>query len=147
MHVQPKIVFALDETSTTAAATATARIDTLGYDYLSIGVRLGTSNVVSNKPTVLKLQEADTTDATNMANITGFVGGTDFSIPNANTAATAVLQNDHMFNVDLRARKRYIGVSVSPATTQLVKVVGVLTKGEAAPNTAGRVNAMTLVEG
>jgi hypothetical protein len=147
MNPQPKIVFALDETSKTAAATATARIDTLGYDFLAIGVRLGTADVVSNKPTVLKLQEADTTDATNMANISGFVGGTDFTIPNANTAATATLQNDYLFNVDCRARKRYIGVSVSPATTQLVKVVGVLSKGEAAPNTAGRVNAMVLVEG
>lgn len=147
MLSQPKIVFSLDETSTTAAATATARFDTLGYDQLSIGVRLGTANVVSNKPTVLKLQEADTTDASNLANISGFVGGTDFTIPNANTAATAVLQNDYMFNVDCRVRKRYIVVSVSPATTQLVKAVGVLTRGEASPSTAGRVNSMVLVEG
>jgi len=147
MLSQPKIVFALDETSTTAAATATARFDTLGYDQLSIMVRAGTANVVSNKPTVLKLQEADTTDASNLANISGFVGGTDFTIPNANTAATATLQNDYQFNVDCRARKRYIVVSISPATTQLVKAVGVLTRGEAAPNTTGRANVMTLVEG
>jgi hypothetical protein len=32
MIPQPKVVFALDETSKTAAATATARFDTLGYD-------------------------------------------------------------------------------------------------------------------
>lgn len=147
MMPQPKIVFALDETSKTAAATATARFDTLGYDHLAIMVRAGTADVVSNKPTVLKLQEADTTDASNLANISGFVGGTDFTIPNANTAATAVLQNDYMFSVDCRARKRYIVVAISPATTQLIKAVGVLSRGEAAPNSAGRVNAMTLVEG
>lgn len=147
MLTQPKIVFALDETSTTAAATATARFDTLGYDQLSILVRAGTANVVSNKPTVLKLQEADTTDASNLANISGFVGGTDFTIPNANTVATATLQNDYQFNVDLRGRKRYIVVAISPATTQLIKAVGILTRGEQSPSTAAKANAMTLVEG
>lgn len=153
MMPQQKIVFALDETSKTAAATATARFDTLGYDHLQIAVRAGTADVVSNKPTVLKLQEADTTDSSNLADIAAFVGGTatsatvGFVIPNANTAATAVLQNDYMFSVDCRARKRYIVVAVSPATTQLIKAVGVLSRGENAPNTAAKVNAMTLVEG
>jgi hypothetical protein len=147
MMPQPKVVFALDETSTTAAATATARFDCLGYDALTIMVRAGTANVVSNKPTVLKLQEADTTDATNLVNISGFVGGTDFTIPNANTAATATLQNDYQFNVDCRARKRYIVVSISPATTQLIKAVGFLSRGENSPVNASKANAMTLVEG
>jgi hypothetical protein len=153
MFTEPKIVFALDETSKTAAATATARFDTLGYDRLAIMVRAATADVVSNKPTVLKLQEADTTDASNLADIVGFRGGTalsatvDFLIPNANTAATAVLQNDYQFNVDCRARKRYIVVAVSPATTQLIKAVGVLTRAEQSPDTAAKINAMTLVEG
>ena len=153
MFPSPKIVFALDETSKTAAATATARFDTLGYDYLAIMVRAGTADVVSNKPTVLKLQEADTTDASNLVDIVGFRGGTavstsvDFVIPSANTVATAVLQNDYQFGVDCRARKRYIVVSISPATTQLIKVVGSLHRGEQVPNTAAKANAMTLVEG
>lgn len=153
MMPQPKIVFALDETSKTAAATATALIDTLGYDHLSIAIKAGTADVVSNKPTVLKLQEADTTDASNLADIVGFRGGTavstsvDFVIPSANTAATAVLQNTYQFGVDLRARKRYIGFSISPATTQLIKAVAVLSRGEQTPGTAAKANAMTLVEG
>jgi hypothetical protein len=147
MNVQPKVVFALDETSKTAGATATALIDTLGFDHLVLALKAGTADVVSNKPTVLKLQESDTTDASNLANISGFVGGTDFTIPNANTAATATLQNNYQFGVDLRARKRYIGISYSPATTQLVKVVGVLTKAEQAPINATKANAMVLVEG
>lgn len=153
MMPQPKVVFALDETSTTAAATATALIDTLGFDHLTLAVKMGTANVVSNKPTVLKLQEADTTDASNLADIVGFRGGTavstsvDFVIPSANTAATAVLQNTYQFGVDCRARKRYIGLSVSPATTQLVKAVAVLSRAEQLPVTAGKANAMVLVEG
>lgn len=153
MLPQPKIVFALDETSKTAAATATALIDTLGFHHLALALKLGTADVVSNKPTVLKLQEADTTDASNLADIVGFRGGAalstsvDFVIPAANTAATAVLQNTYQFGVDLRARKRYIGVSVSPATTQLVKAVAVLSRAENSPGTAAKANAMVLVEG
>jgi len=148
-----KIVYSLDETSITAAGTATARFDTLGADHLSISIRAGTANVVSNKPTVLKLQEADTTDASNLADIAGFRGGTavttsvDFVIPNANTVATAVLQNDYVFGVDLRGRKRYIVAAISPATTQLIKVVGVLSRLEEAPITAAKANAMTLIAG
>ena len=147
MLPQPKVVFALDETSKTAAATATALIDTLGFDHLVLAVKAGTADVVSNKPTVLKLQEADTTDASNLANIAGFVGGTDFAIPNANTAATATLQNTYQFNVDLRGRKRYIGLSISPATTQLIKAVAVLSRGEQGVISAAKANAMVLVQG
>jgi hypothetical protein len=153
MMPQPKIVFALDETSKTAAATATALIDTLGFDHLALAIKAGTADVVSNKPTVLKLQEADTTDASNLVDIVGFRGGTalsatvDFVIPNANTAATAALQNTYQFGVDCRARKRYIGLSISPATTQLIKAVAVLSRGEQSVVSAGKANAMVLVEG
>lgn len=147
MLPQNKVVFALDETSKTAGATATALIDCLGYDHLTLSVKCGTADVVSNKPTVLKLQEAETTDASNLANISGFVGGTDFTIPNAVTAATAAVQNVYQFNVDLRGRKRYIGLSLSPATTQLVKAVAILGRAEQAPITAAKAGSALLVEG
>jgi hypothetical protein len=101
---------------------------------------------VSNKPTVLKLQEADTTDATNLANVSGAVGGTDFTIPNANTAATAVLQNNYKFNVDLKGRKRYLSPTISPATTQVITIIANLGRGEQSPVTAAKANAMTLNE-
>ena len=45
MLPQPKIVFALDETSKTAAATATALIDTLGFHHLALAVKAGTADV------------------------------------------------------------------------------------------------------
>jgi hypothetical protein len=121
------------QTSKTAAATATGIIDTLGYDYATIDVLLPTADVVSNCPTVLKLQEADTTNATSFANITGFVGGTDFTIPNALTAATQITGPFCTFNVDCKARKRYLQVAISPATTQVVNVLAQLSRGEQAP--------------
>src|SRR6185295_16602980 len=114
MLPQLKTIVAVNAVSKTAAATASGLIDTLGYDWCTIDIIAATADVVSNKPTVLKLQEADTTDATNLVDVVGTRGGTalsssvDFVIPNANTAATAVLQNNYKFNVDCRARKRYL---------------------------------------
>jgi len=132
--------------SKTNGATASGIIDTLGFDFASIAIIAATADVVSNKPTVCKIQEADTTDASNFADIVGLRGGTDFTIPNANTAATAVVQNLYQFNVDLRGRKRYLQAVYSPQTTQTVTVVANLAKGEQAPTSAAKANAMTLAE-
>lgn len=130
---QAKKVLPIFQSSTTAAATASGNIDTLGFDFVSIDVLLPTADVVSNKPTVLKLSESDDTVVTNFANVSGFVGGTDFTIPNAITSATSISIPYAVLNVDLRARKRYLKVSVSPATTQVVTAVASLTRAEQTP--------------
>jgi hypothetical protein len=137
--------------SKTNGATATGIIDRMLpsgdlADWMTVDVIMSTADVVSNKPTVLKLQEAETTDATNLVNIAGFIGGTDFTIPNANTAATAVLQNNYKFNVDCRGRKRHIAAVVSPATTQTITVIANMGMGGSSPVTAAKANAMTLAE-
>lgn len=144
--------------SKTNAATASGLIDRLlpdgsMADWVMIDIIAATADVVSNKPTVLKVQEADTTDATNLVDIVGTRGGTqvstsvDFVIPNANTAATAVLQNNYKFVIDCRGqRKRYLSPTISPATTQVITIVANLGRAKNAPNTAAKANAMTLVE-
>lgn len=147
MLPQTKTIVAVNAASTTAAGTASGIIDTVGYDWATIDIVATTADVVSNKPTVLKLQEADVTNASSFADIVGFRGGTDFAIPNANTAATAVLQNNYKFNVDCRGRKRYLQAVYSPATTQSVTVVANLARAEQSPVTAAKANAMTLAEG
>lgn len=139
-----KTIVAVNAVSKTNGATASGIIDTLGFDFATIDIIATTADVVSNKPTVCKLQEADDTNATSFADISAFSTPT---IPNANTAATAVLQNNYKFNVDLRARKRYLQAVYSPQTTQTVTVVANLSRGEQAPVTAAKANAMTLVEG
>jgi hypothetical protein len=145
MLPQLKTIVAVNAVSKTNGATASGLIDTMGYDWCTIDIIATTADVVSNKPTVLKIQEADDTNASNLADITAFA--TPASIPNANTAATAVLQNNYKFNVDLRGRKRYLSPTYSPATTQTVTIVANLGRGEQAPVTATKANAMTLVEG
>jgi hypothetical protein len=133
-----KKVLPIFQASTTAAGTASGNIDRLGYDFVTIDVLLPTADVVSNKPTVLKISESDDTVVTNFVNVSGFVGGTDFTIPNAITAATSITQPYATFNIDCRGRKRILKVSVSPATTQVVNAVAHLTRAEQSPPTSAQ---------
>lgn len=139
-----KTVVAISQASTTNAATASGNIDRLGYDFAEIDIIMATSNDVTNNPTVLKLSESDDTVVTNFANVSGFVGDTDFTIPNAVTNNGPQVVR---FNVDLRGRKRYLKVSVSPVTTQLITAVAHLHRGKEAPVSAAEVGAAAVVNG
>lgn len=129
-------VILINNVSTTNAGTAAGFVDTLNYDYLSIAVTLPTADVVSDTPSVLRILETDATQpsaATNYATITGFVSGTDYTIPNAITSATSITLPFAVFNVDLIARKRYIRLEVSPRTTQIITAEAVLTRAAQTP--------------
>ena len=137
------IVFA--PTSTTAGATTSGNIDCLGYDHLSVDIIAPTADVVSNKFQTCKLSHSDTTDATNFSDITKFVAGGvgGFTLANANTSVPYGVK----MNVDLRALKRHVKVSVSPRTTQILTAVANLQQAEQFPVTAASANVNTLVEG
>ena len=130
--------------STATNATASGNIDTLGYDEVKVQVLLDSAGATSSNPSVLKLSESDDTVVTNFANITGFVGdATDgFTIPAADTANPQVVE----LNVDCRARKRYLKVSVTPAgAAQIVGAVACL--GKAKDSTAAAAKAAVSVSG
>ena len=143
----PFLLFA--DISKTAAATATGMVDTKGYDFCQINLVEATSNVVSNKPTVLKITESETTNLTDAAAIVAFTGGValsatvGFVIATANTSVTTITS----FNIDLRGRKRYLFLSVSPATTQIDGAWGSLSRGEISPITAAQAAIKQLIEG
>lgn len=143
LSISPKQVIAINQASTTNAATASGNIDTLGYDFATIDIITTTSDSTSNNPSVLKLSESDDTVVSNFANITGFVGDTDFTIPDAVTSGNWGVK----LNVDLRHRKRYLKVSVSPTTTQVITAIANLYKAADAPNTATKAGVKSLVEG
>lgn len=149
MRPSSRLALALASASFTNGATATATaIDTSPAGgprarHLSIDIVHTTADVVSNKPSVLKLQHSDTTDATNYSDITGFVGGTDFTIPNADTSNP----NLYKFNVNLQGKKRYIKVVDSPRTTQTVFGVANLSWLDQMPNTPGEAGVLALIEG
>lgn len=138
-----KQVIAINQASTTNGATATGNIDTLGYDFATIDVITTTSNDTTNNPSVLKLSESDDTVVTNFADVSGMVGDTDFTIPAAVTQGNWGMK----FNVDLRGRKRYLKVSVTPVTTQVITAVANLSNGDEGPVDATGTGTKVLVEG
>ena len=98
---------------------------------------------------MLKLQEADNTSATSFVDVTGFRGASatatnvDFVVGIGRTSGI----NNYKFNVDLRARKRYLSVVVSPTTSQTFYATVNFGRAEQAPITATKAGVLSLVEG
>ena len=149
-------------TSATAGATFISNIiDTWdsqlrGFGFASIDVFATTqqASTLAGGPSVLKLQEADVTNSSSFADIVGFRGGSatatkvDFLVGIGATAtSTTVPLNSYKFNVDARARKRYLQVVAVPATTQSFSVTCNLGRGRAAPITPALAGVLNLVEG
>ena len=126
----------------TNAGTATTTLDTIGFDFLTLNVTSTTSDNTTNNPSVFKLAECDTSNGT-FADISGTVGDTDWTIPAEVTATTT--PTIVKFNIDLRHRKRYLKLSVSPLTTQTWKLTGEFMSGEISPKNAADANVAALV--
>lgn len=90
------------------AAFTTAEIDTVvggvKYNYLTVLVSFGAMDIAV---TAMALQSSDTSGS-GFANVTGYVGGTDFTLPSA-TADNTV----YAFQVDLRGKRRYFDLSLT----------------------------------
>lgn len=123
------------QSTNTNGAAATGNIDTLGFDLVRISVLLPTADVVSNKPSTLKVSESDDTVVTNFTDVVGLRSGTDFTLPNAITAATSITQPYAVLTVNCQARKRYLKVTVTPQTTQAINVLAELQRAEVTPLT------------
>lgn len=93
----------------TAAATAvrTANLDCQGADYATIVVPLGAELNTNATGVAVQLSESDDTVATNFATFNA-----SFNRTVDNTTGTIAVSH-----VDLRARKRYLRLTVTPATT------------------------------
>lgn len=124
IHAQNEKVAASVPTSVGSSAV-TLTIDTLGYDYSSVSV-MRASNASTVFASVLKIEESD--DNSSYSNVTGLVGGTDFTIPVvSDTASAAVVKMD----VDTKAKKRYLKVTATPAVSVNTVVSARLSRGDA----------------
>jgi beta-mannanase len=139
-----KTVASLSDDITTSA-THSMEIDTLGFKVASIDVAFekvaaaGTNSAVA---LVLKLQHGDSTSS--YSDLTGYVGGTSFTIPTpANTTSDVVVR----FDVDLRGKKRYLKVVATGNATGSVYSVARLGKPEDGPDTATEKGASVAVVG
>lgn len=92
----------------TAATTArTANLDCAGADYATIEIVLGAELNTNSTNVAVRLLESDNTTASNFATFSS-----SFNRTLDNTAAIVAA-----FNVDLKARKRYLRIEVTPDTT------------------------------
>lgn len=152
----PQAKLLLDSVTGSGSATnggtvTSANIDTLGVDYMTIDVSATTqaASTQAGSPSVLKLQESDTTVASTFADCVGFRGGSaaatnvDFVVAVGKTSGI----NSYKFNVDCRGRKRYVNVVASPTTTQTFEVTANGFRAEQSPSTAAKAGVLNLVEG
>jgi hypothetical protein len=113
------VVLAPDASST---AARTANLDCKGADYATFLVSVSAEVNTNSTNVVLSLLESDDTVATNFATFS-----TNHAVTIDNASATV-----HKACVDLKARKRYLRVSLTPDTTTngavLVSCVGCLDK-------------------
>lgn len=140
MQPLSKVAVVISPVSKTNGATATGTVDCKGFDFVTLDLVAATADTASNKPSVLTLTEGDTTSA--FATFSGCVSGTDYTIPSASTSAAQV----YKFNLDLRGRKRYLKLTVSPRTTQIVCALANLHKGDKAPINTTRSGAAMQVD-
>jgi len=141
-----KNVIAICDGDVTAAETSTGVIDTLGADFMTLDVIMGTADAVSNNPSTLTLYQGAAgtalTDGTAITSLTGDgVGG--FTIPNAVTSGKYVVR----FNLDLEPYKRYVYVAVTPLYASPLVVSASLFRNGEMPISATKANVTGLVEG
>jgi len=144
IHAQnDKVVAALPAGVTASSETATMTIDTVGYDHASVTV-MRASNAATTFASVLKVEESD--DNSSYANVTALVGGGvgGFTIPAGSaTGSVSVVKMD----IDTKARKRYLKVSMTPSTAVNVAMTARLSRGEVAPETAAQAGVIGWVKG
>jgi hypothetical protein len=123
--------------TTNATAEKYMSFDTKGYDYCNLFILVGTCTTTTAAFTGIEIAESDTvTSASSMTNITALVCSdtTSTSAPNALAAGATQGLGGCLgaFQLDLRARKRYLGVTVSCAAhTNAPQVTGLALLGKA----------------
>jgi hypothetical protein len=129
-------------TVTSAAATATLTIDTLGYAYASVDVIVAVSTTPANTAAsilnALSLSGGETTTA----------GSSIYTVaaPAASAAVTAQ-PSVVRFDIDLRGKGRYVKVDATPATALATTIVARLSKGEVGPDSASEMGALAKYSG
>ena len=99
------------------ASAVTTEIDTVGWEYLEVSVAIGASDIAM---AALAVTESDTS-ASGHVNVTGLVFGTSTNLA-GNTSALPSDADDnqlHVFQIDLRGRKRFIDVTATAGNGSL----------------------------
>ena len=144
IHAQfDKFAATLPTAAVGATATSTLTVDRIGYDHVSVSA-IRAANASTVFASVLKVEESD--NNSDYTDVTALVGGGTggFTIPAVDdTNSAAIVQMD----IDCRARKRYLKVSMTPGVTATLGIVAGLSKAEVAPTSAAEKNVIGWVVG
>jgi hypothetical protein len=141
----------VEATQCTSAGTVVGTLDTLDADFACIDIIAGSADAAVTALTSLRMAESDTQSAftahTDGDAVTAFVGAaaTSTSAGFVLPACSSTKQNVYRFNVDLRGRKRYLGVDITISKqTEGVGMIGHLYRNRIEPAQA---TAATTVDG
>jgi NADPH-dependent curcumin reductase CurA len=144
IHAQNvKLVSSLPTAAVGSTATSTITVDRLGYDHVSVSC-IRASNAATTFASVLKVEESD--NNSDYSDVTALVGGGvgGFTIPAvSDTSSASVVKID----IDARARKRYLKVSMTPGATATLAFVASLSRAEESPVTASDAGVIGWVKG
>jgi hypothetical protein len=118
------------------AAFTTTAIDTLGWRHLTILVIFGAIDIA---PASASIRHSDNSNMSSPSTLA--TGGTDFALATATDSDNLF----HVFEVDLQGKKRYLDFEITGgdgAAGSYISVIGILSRGEEAPNTATKKGAV-----
>jgi len=125
MNPECKTIPMFEGLTMTSAGTVFGSVDTLGFDYCIVSLEAGSGAAAQTAVTTLRMCEADTapTAYTDGTAITACVGAaaTSTSAGFVLPALSSTVGNTYQFNIDLKGRKRYLGINFAP-TLQTVGV-------------------------
>jgi len=141
-------IVAMPPATTATNATQSMVFSTVGYDSCVIDVLVGTHATNGASISTLKLSESDSsTSITNHSDIAKFTGGTQtsstvgFVIPGADVLGEGSVIE---FQVDLRARKRYLALQITPGTTTMqIGAIARLTRSKESADSASEKSGVT----
>ncbi len=128
-------------------ATQSLVFNHLGFDYANIDVIVGTHATNGADIGTLALVESDTvTSVSSMSAIVAFTGGTatstsvGFVIPGAAALGPG---GAVQFQVDLRKRKAYVGLTITPGSTTInIAAIARLSRSKESADTAAQKSAV-----
>ena len=140
--------------TTNATALKALSFDTLGFDNLNLYIACGSHNSATQGVTELLVSDSDTeTAAGSMTDIAALCSATETSTSASNVLpAAAIMAVGGIITelqIDLRKRKRYIGVEVKTgavAAGMPVSVVGRLTRSGQSADTAAEKAGIDLAD-
>lgn len=141
---EEKNVMLITPVAGSAGATFAATFDRLGYDYVVVEALLGTSGTAATaNPSVFKIGQADVSNISSHADISGTIGDTDWTIPTGVSAGTQI----YKVCLDLRGRKRYLSLSSTLGAATNIAAQARLSRAGEAPTSASDqgVDALVIV--